>query len=200
MIQNWKLSENFSLYEFLESDKAKEPPNLTEYQFNPPKLAVKSLAYLCKTALQPIRSALGYPISISSGYRCPELNSRVGSNSGSQHLLGEAADCIVKSKEDAINTIKQVLLLQIKKEFSEIKDIILKSNNNANFYLFAFVCMNLDKFDIDQVIHEYGTAGRPNWVHISSSNRKNARQILSIDSKGTRTLTIKEALMLGCEG
>jgi zinc D-Ala-D-Ala carboxypeptidase len=35
-----------------------------------------------------------YPIQITSGYRCPELNVRVGGVEASQHTLGLAADWI----------------------------------------------------------------------------------------------------------
>jgi hypothetical protein len=34
----------------------------------------------------------GFPLDISSGYRCPELNARVGGAKTSQHTLGQAAD------------------------------------------------------------------------------------------------------------
>lgn len=42
--------------------------------------------------LQPLRDAVGHPLRISSGYRCPELNREVNGVPNSQHLKGEAAD------------------------------------------------------------------------------------------------------------
>ena len=42
--------------------------------------------------LDIIREMYGKPLSISSGYRCPELNRIVNGKSTSQHLKGQAAD------------------------------------------------------------------------------------------------------------
>lgn len=42
--------------------------------------------------LDNIRSVYNKPIIITSGYRCPELNSKVGGKINSQHIKGEAAD------------------------------------------------------------------------------------------------------------
>ena len=44
--------------------------------------------------LEEVKTVLGYPLSVTSGYRCPELNMRIGSSVRSQHLLCEAADFI----------------------------------------------------------------------------------------------------------
>lgn len=43
-------------------------------------------------ALQIIRDALGKPIKITSGYRCPRLNQIVGGVSNSSHMKAWAAD------------------------------------------------------------------------------------------------------------
>lgn len=53
------------------------------------------LANLKKTAelLEQVRTLLGSkPIIISSGYRCLELNTKIGSSSTSAHVQGQAAD------------------------------------------------------------------------------------------------------------
>lgn len=42
--------------------------------------------------LDRIRERLGVPITVNSGYRCPEHNAEVGGVSDSQHVLGTAAD------------------------------------------------------------------------------------------------------------
>jgi hypothetical protein len=42
--------------------------------------------------LELVRYALGCPVLISSGYRCPEVNRHVGGASTSMHLQGLAAD------------------------------------------------------------------------------------------------------------
>ena len=60
----------------------------------PPTLAL--LGNLRRTAmlLEQVRTRLGVPILVSSGYRCPELNAAVGGQANSQHLTGQAADFI----------------------------------------------------------------------------------------------------------
>lgn len=42
--------------------------------------------------LDRIRERLGVPITVNSGYRCPEHNAEVGGVSDSRHVLGTAAD------------------------------------------------------------------------------------------------------------
>jgi zinc D-Ala-D-Ala carboxypeptidase len=47
---------------------------------------------LCENVFEPIRSYLGKPIKINSGYRSVALNRAVGGASSSQHVKGEAMD------------------------------------------------------------------------------------------------------------
>jgi uncharacterized protein YcbK (DUF882 family) len=47
------------------------------------------------TALEALRSRVGHPVHILSGYRCPIHNAAVGGVPASQHLLGTAADVTV---------------------------------------------------------------------------------------------------------
>ena len=54
--------------------------------------AVKNLELLVTRVLDPLREAWGSPIIVTSGYRCPELNARVGGVKTSYHLRGMAAD------------------------------------------------------------------------------------------------------------
>ncbi len=42
--------------------------------------------------LQDLRTKIGKPIIITSGYRCPSYNEDVGGTKGSYHLYGMAAD------------------------------------------------------------------------------------------------------------
>lgn len=44
--------------------------------------------------LDAIREAVGEPVYITSGYRCPEHNAEVGGVPDSQHVQGTAADII----------------------------------------------------------------------------------------------------------
>lgn len=60
--------------------------------------------------LDPIRKKYGKPITISSGYRCKQVNDLVGGVATSQHMKGEAADIDCGSKEEnrkIFNLIKE---------------------------------------------------------------------------------------------
>jgi zinc D-Ala-D-Ala carboxypeptidase len=59
----------------------------------PPADVVTRLARTAQ-GLEAVRTRLGVPVIISSGYRCPALNHAVGGQPSSQHLVGEAADFI----------------------------------------------------------------------------------------------------------
>jgi len=56
----------------------------------------KELANLAVTAslLEQIRSLLGHPIRVNSGYRSPAVNKKVGGVATSDHLTGCAADFV----------------------------------------------------------------------------------------------------------
>ena len=83
-----KLTENFSLNELTKSQTAErkgiDNTPSTEHQEN--------LKSLCEMILQPIRDHFGQVVSVSSGYRSPELCVAIGSSTKSQHARGESAD------------------------------------------------------------------------------------------------------------
>lgn len=83
----------FTLTEFVRSDTA-----TTLGISNVPTFEnVDNMSRLCELVLDPVRKQLGVPITVTSGFRCPALNRRVGGVSNSQHLSGLAAD--LKSKD-----------------------------------------------------------------------------------------------------
>jgi len=83
-----RLSENFSLWELTKSQVAKRKGISNE----PSKEEIENLRALCKNVLQPIRRNYKVPITQSSGYRSPALNTAIGSSSTSQHVTGQAVD------------------------------------------------------------------------------------------------------------
>lgn len=60
----------------------------------------KNLTLLVENVLDPLREIYGKPITVNSGYRCPELNKAVGSSKTSDHVNGFAADITGGSKEE----------------------------------------------------------------------------------------------------
>ena len=83
-----KLTSHFSLHEFERSATAEK----YHIDNRVPSKFVPVLQQLCQEVLEPLRSFVGCPIVISSGYRCNQLNIKVGGAYASQHTLGEAAD------------------------------------------------------------------------------------------------------------
>ena len=61
---------------------------------------VLKLQKLIEAVLDPLREWYGKPIKVNSGYRCEALNKAIGGAKSSQHMLGEAADITVGSKEE----------------------------------------------------------------------------------------------------
>lgn len=55
---------------------------------------------LVETLLDPIREKWGKPIQITSGYRCPLLNSKLGGSKTSKHKEGLAADLDAGTNND----------------------------------------------------------------------------------------------------
>ena len=82
------LTPNFSLIELTKSQTAErkgiDNTPSTEHQEN--------LKSLCEMILQQIRDHFDCVVSVSSGYRSPELCVAIGSSTKSQHARGEAAD------------------------------------------------------------------------------------------------------------
>ena len=82
------LSANFSLEELTKSQTATrkgiDNTPTPEHQDN--------LKSLCTHVLQPIRDHFSRVVTVSSGYRSPELCTAIGSKITSQHAKGQAAD------------------------------------------------------------------------------------------------------------
>ena len=83
-----KLTKNFSLKELTASQTAERKG----IDNTPSPTHQDNLKSLCEMILQPVRDHFGRVVSISSGYRSPELCTAIGSKTTSQHARGEAAD------------------------------------------------------------------------------------------------------------
>lgn len=90
MTPDIKFTPNFSLHELLLTNNR----NFDAEQYNPPAAIVENLRALCVNILQPLRDALGSPVNLNSGYRCPSLNTAIKGSKNSQHMTGQAADIV----------------------------------------------------------------------------------------------------------
>lgn len=92
---------------------------------------IENLHELVLDVLDPIRKEWGQPLVITSGFRSPELNAKVGGVAASAHMMGCAADVrlvswskksitdlfklIQKMTEDGVIEVDQVILYRKKK-------------------------------------------------------------------------------------
>lgn len=83
-----QLSENFTLTEFTKSQTGAR----LGIDNTPKGDHLENLKNLVIKIIQPVRTKMGRPLTINSGYRGPELNKAVGGAATSQHCNGEAAD------------------------------------------------------------------------------------------------------------
>jgi len=99
-----KLTDHFSVEEFTASDTAARlgidnslPADLT------------AIAIETAQMMERIRSFLGVPILVTSGYRCPELNAAIGSTSTSDHIKAMACDFKVPNYGTPIDVCRALL-------------------------------------------------------------------------------------------
>jgi len=84
-----QLTEHFTLEEFVKSDTATR----LAIDNTPPDGIVDRLRYVMAPTMETIRAALGgLPINVSSGYRCPALNTAINGSPVSSHMDGYACD------------------------------------------------------------------------------------------------------------
>lgn len=111
-----KLTNNFSLEEFLKSSIADEH-HITE-QYQPDEITIGNLKELCEKVLQPVREELGFTLTITSGYRCPRLNEIAKGAKGSDHMRGFAADIICTDNDKLFETLKKYKFKQLINEYN----------------------------------------------------------------------------------
>jgi len=95
-----KLSPHFTLDEMVYSDTAIR----NDIKNIPKSHQISNLITLCRNVLEPIRAHYKRPwnkhwINVTSGFRCAELNKKIGGSRYSQHKKGEAADFVVNQKD-----------------------------------------------------------------------------------------------------
>lgn len=83
-----KLSKNFSLKEFTRSSTASR----LGIDNTPTDEHLENIKHVVNQICQPVRDHFNKPVTITSGYRSPDLNAAVGGSTRSQHSKGEAVD------------------------------------------------------------------------------------------------------------
>jgi hypothetical protein len=109
------LSNHFSQEELIRSQTA------TRHSIDntPNKVQLQNLKDLSIDILDPIRDHYNKPIHITSGFRCNDLNTKIGSSMRSQHKKGEAADFII-SEALALANIWRWIIMESALDFDQI--------------------------------------------------------------------------------
>lgn len=144
---NLRLTPHFSVAEFERSATATRLgiDNTCPSQFIP------RLEQLCKVCLEPLREFAGQPIVITSGFRSPVLNLKVGGAYASQHTMGEAADIQIPLNE-----------------YTDWDDNKRHTDMEIAKRWFEFLEYHTD---FDQLILETEN-GRDYWIHISCKKNR----------------------------
>lgn len=144
-MKSLQLSEHFNLSEFERSATAER----FGIDNTCPSTLIPQLSTLCKTILEPLRQHFGEPVIISSGYRCNQLNIKVGGAYASQHTLGEAADIVPLPPAGSLSYKPSAL----SSWFDWLKD----------------------NTDFDQLILEHDSKGSY-WIHVSCRRNRKANR------------------------
>jgi zinc D-Ala-D-Ala carboxypeptidase len=88
------LSKHVTLKEFQNSDTATR--HGINNEMSPSQ--IESAKLLCENVFEPLRLYLNIPIRISSGFRCVQVNRKIGGSTSSQHCKGEAMDIKIDAK------------------------------------------------------------------------------------------------------
>ena len=152
------ITKHFTLEEFQRSSVADAHgiDNTIPAQYIP------TLEQLCRTILEPLRAYANQPIIISSGYRSPTLNVKVGGVYASQHTLGEAADIALP-----------------KADYTSWADGKHHTDMETAHRWFTYL---KEHTDFDQLILETAN-GIDYWIHVScrKNRKKNRHQVLELD-------------------
>lgn len=92
--------------------------------------------YMLAGFAERIREIIGYPLIVTSGYRCTELNKAVGGALVSQHMLCEAIDIVCK--ENKVETMFQ----KIKNSDLKYGQMIIETNKAGSQWLHISIGSN----------------------------------------------------------
>ena len=107
-IKDFHLSPHFTFYEMTNTQHR----DLLELNRREALNYLDNLKFLCNEVLEPLRSFLGSPLLITSGFRCQLLNSRIKGSPRSYHMKGLAADFILphSTREKLFKAYEEIAL------------------------------------------------------------------------------------------
>lgn len=123
---------NFSPYEFFTSETARR----LGIDNNTDDISILANLNVVADKIQEIRDAIGFPIIITSAYRCLDLNRAIGSRDTSQHVKGEAVDFVCPRFGTAENIVMFIRERGIEVDQALIENgwvhLSIKLNDNRN--------------------------------------------------------------------
>lgn len=131
-----RLSEHFTLSEFIESSTAKK----RNIDNTPNSEIVGNIQELVNMILEPLRAAWGSGIKVNSGYRCPALNKAVGGSFTSAHTTGWAAD--IKPANGKIAEFKSFVIKWLKNNNMAFDQYINEFSGNSQWVHIALYNRN----------------------------------------------------------
>ena len=99
----------------------------------------KNLTLFIEKVLDPIREDWGGPITVSSGYRCPELNNAVGGAKTSGHQYGYCADLQVKGGMKKIREFADFIFEWMKDHKMKFDELLWEHSGGVTWLHFCWI-------------------------------------------------------------
>lgn len=124
------ITQNISLNELLASQTASRHgiDNMPNEQ------VLTNLIESSQNLWQPVRELLGQPMFISSGYRCPALNAKIGGVKNSAHMYGLAIDFVCPGFGNTRQVVN-FLVKQLPKHGIKFDQAILEKPTQPNSWV-----------------------------------------------------------------
>ena len=107
---------------------------------NTPSDDIKNnLTLFIEKVLDPIREDWGGPIIVSSGYRCPELNAKVGGAKTSGHQYGYCADLQVKGGMKKIRELANFIFEWMKDHKMKFDELLWEKSGGVTWLHFCWI-------------------------------------------------------------
>ena len=99
----------------------------------------KNLTLFIEKVLDPIREDWGGPIIVSSGYRCPELNAKVGGAKTSGHQYGYCVDLQVKGGMKKIRELADFIFEWMKDHQMKFDELLWEHSGGVTWLHFCWI-------------------------------------------------------------